>query len=224
MNQNVTLTLAECPAEIRAYFLGDPAYQSAIKIVKTSKHDSGTPSIVEKTLKTGIRHVQKAVNRPGFAEILEGSVSRDSGTPAPHRDIARVKPVQSIADSPPHTQPAVRRPTQQTFNTPKEPMRYERGNSVVEWKELQAEMAYTMRQIHSEEADRAFNEKRSAFSRLVSTKTRDVQGGGSGNVWALRNLGGQLAATLLNGTARKDEKPLPTNTGFRAVSGHSLRG
>lgn len=31
------------------------------------------------------------------------------------------------------------------------------------------------------------------------------------------------AASILNSTARKDESRLPTNTGFRAVSGASLK-
>jgi len=42
--------------------------------------------------------------------------------------------------------------------------------------------------------------------------------------YVLRNLGGKLASAVLNSTTRKDESALPTNTGFRAVSGVSLKG
>ena len=42
--------------------------------------------------------------------------------------------------------------------------------------------------------------------------------------WGLRNLGGKLASAVLNSTTRKGESTLPTNSGFRAVSGASLKG
>ena len=169
---------------------------------------------------------QKAANLPGFAQILGASVSRDIGDAPPKATIAPAKPVQSIAGTNPestHAQASGGKPTRQAFNTPKEPLRAERGN-VVEFKDLQAAIDSALSKQRDEEKARAFNESRSAFARLAPTKKSDVQGGGSGNAWGLRNLGGKLASAVLNSTTRKDESALPTNTGFRAVSGVSLKG
>ena len=163
---------------------------------------------------------------PNFAQILGGSVARDIGTPPPPVKIAPVQPVQSIAGAKPestHAQPSGGKPTRQAFNTPKEPLRAERGNAV-EFKDLQAAIDSALSRQRDEEKARAFNESRSAFSRLAPTKKSDVQGGGSGNAHGLRAMGGKLAAAILGGTARKGESALPTNTGFRAVSGASLKG
>ena len=166
--------------------------------------------------------VKKAYS-PNFAQILGGSVARDIGTPPPPVKIAPVRPVQPIAGATPESTQGGGKPTRQAFNTPKEPLRAERGN-VVEFKDLQAAINSALSKQRDEEKARAFNESRSAFARLAPTKKSDVQGGGSGNAWGLRNLGGKLASAVLNSTTRKDESALPTNTGFRAVSGVSLKG
>ena len=166
--------------------------------------------------------VKKAYS-PNFAQILGGSVARDIGTPPPPVKIAPVRPVQPIAGATPESTQGGGKPTRQAFNTPKEPLRAERGN-VVEFKDLQAAIDSALSKQRDEEKARAFNESRSAFARLAPTKKSDVQGGGSGNAWGLRNLGGKLASAVLNSTTRKDEARLPTNTGFRAVSGASLKG
>ena len=172
---------------------------------------------------------QKAANLPGFAQILGASVSRDIGDAPPKATIAPAKPVQpvqSIAGTNPestHAQASGGKPTRQAFNTPKEPLRAERGN-VVEFKDLQAAIDSALSKQRDEAKAEAFNAGRSAFARLAPTKKSDVQGGGLGSAHALRNLGGRLAASILNGTTRKDEARLPTNTGFRAVSGASLKG
>ena len=166
--------------------------------------------------------VKKAYS-PNFAQILGGSVARDIGTPPPPVKIAPVRPVQPIAGATPESTQGGGKPTRQAFNTPKEPLRAERGNAV-EFKDLQAAINSALSKQRDEEKARAFNESRSAFARLAPTKKSDVQGGGSGNAWGLRNLGGKLASAVLNSTIRKDEARLPTNTGFRAVSGASLKG
>ena len=166
--------------------------------------------------------VKKAYS-PNFAQILGGSVSRDIGTPPPPVKIAPVQPVQSIAGTKPETPPSVGKPIPQAFNRPKEPLRAERGNAV-EFKDLQAAIDSALSKQRDEAKAEAFNAGRSAFARLAPTKKSDVQGGGLGSAHALRNLGGRLAASILNGTTRKDEARLPTNTGFRAVSGASLKG
>ena len=149
---------------------------------------------------------QKAANLPGFAQILGGSVARDIGTPPPPVKIAPVRPVQPIAGATPESTQGGGKPTRQAFNTPKEPLRAERGN-VVEFKDLQAAINSVLSKQRDEEKARAFNESRSAFARLAPTKKSDVQGGGSGNAWGLRNLGGKLAASVLNSATRKGEGP-----------------
>ncbi|WP_102283523.1 hypothetical protein [Ottowia massiliensis] len=147
----------------------------------------------------------KKAYSPNFAQILGASVARDIGTPP--LKIAPAKPVQSIAGTNPestHAQASGGKPTRQAFNTPKEPLRAERGN-VVEFKDLQAAINSALSKQRDEEKARAFNESRSAFARLAPTKKSDVQGGGSGNAWGLRNLGGKLAASVLNSATRKGE-------------------
>lgn len=147
----------------------------------------------------------KKAYSPNFAQILGASVARDIGTPP--LKIAPAKPVQSIAGTNPestHAQASGGKPTRQAFNTLKEPLRAERGN-VVEFKDLQAAINSALSKQRDEEKARAFNESRSAFARLAPTKKSDVQGGGSGNAWGLRNLGGKLAASVLNSATRKGE-------------------
>ena len=145
--------------------------------------------------------VKKAYS-PNFAQILGGSVARDIGTPPPPVKIAPVRPVQPIAGATPESTQGGGKPTRQAFNTPKEPLRAERGNAV-EFKDLQAAINSALSKQRDEEKARAFNESRSAFARLAPTKKSDVQGGGSGNAWGLRNLGGKLASAVLNSTTRK---------------------
>ena len=218
------LELHELPTDIRAHFLAMPGFQQAMKITKSTSVDTGTVTTVTKTLKTSRpQHVKKAANLPGFAQILGASVGRDVGTPPPPVKIAPVQPVQPIAGTKPETPPSAGKPIAQAFNRPKEPLRAERGNAV-EFKDLQAAIDSALSKQRDEAKAEAFNAGRSAFARLAPTKKSDVQGGGLGSAHALRNLGGKLAASILNSSTRKDETRLPTNTGFRAVSGASLKG
>ena len=202
------------------------------RILKTDKGenqmiDLASLSPVLKGEKTRIipreEKVLKAANTRSFADILAGSVSRDIGTPPPPVKIAPVQPVQPIAGTKPETPPSVGKPIPQAFNRPKEPLRAERGNAV-EFKDLQAAIDSALSKQPDEAKAEAYNAGRSAFARLAPTRKSDVEGGGLGSAHALRNLGGRLAASILNGTTRKDEARLPTNTGFRAVSGASLKG
>ena len=183
------------------------------RILKTDKGenqmiDLASLSPVLKGEKTRIipreEKVLKAANTRSFADILAGSVSRDIGTPPPPVKIAPVQPVQPIAGTKPEIPPSVGKPIPQAFNRPKEPLRAERGNAV-EFKDLQAAIDSALSKQRDEEKARAFNESRSAFARLAPTKKSDVQGGGSGNAWGLRNLGGKLAASILNSATRKGE-------------------
>ena len=217
------LTLDQCPPDVRTHFLGMPAFNQAMRITKSTSVDTGTPAQVTKTLKTS-RHqqVKKAANLPGFAAILAGSVNRNVGDAPPAIPVAPAPTVKPFP-APSTPAPSVGKPLPQAFNTPKEPLRAERGN-VVEFKDLQAAIDSALSKRREEEKAAAFNAGRSAFARLAPTRKSDVEGGGLGSAHALRNLGGRLAASILNGTTRKDEARLPTNTGFRAVSGASLKG
>ena len=164
----------------------------------------------------------KKAYSPNFAQILAGSVSRDIGTQQPPVKVApaqTVKPFPAPRDTP---APSVGKPLPQAFNAPKTPIP-SKGNPV-EFKDLQAAIDSALSARRDQEKAAAFNDKRSAFARLAPTRKSDVEGGGLGSAHALRNLGGRLAASILNGTTRKDEARLPTNTGFRAVSGASLKG
>ena len=165
--------------------------------------------------------VKKAYS-PNFAQILGGSVARDIGTPPPPVKIAPAPVAKPISQAPRDTAASVGKPLPQAFTAPKTPIP-SKGNPL-EFKDLQAAIDSALSKQRDEEKARAFNESRSAFARLAPTKKSDVQGGGSGNAWGLRNLGGKLASAVLNSTTRKDEARLPTNTGFRAVSGASLKG
>ena len=154
---------------------------------------------------------QKAANLPGFAQILGASVSRDIGDAPPKATIAPAKPVQSIAGTSPestHAPASGGKPTRQAFNTPKQPtstLPAASRDTPVTYASLQAAIDTAMGRQRDEAKAAAFNEKRSAFSRLAPTKKSDVQGGGSGNAWGLRNLGGKLAASVLNASTRKGE-------------------
>lgn len=174
---------------------------------------------------------KKAANLPGFAQILGASVSRDIGDAPPKATIAPAKPVQSIAGTNPestHAQASGGKPIPQAFNTPKQPASTlpaaSRDNPVT-YASLQAAIDAAMSKQRDEAKAAAFNQSRSAFARLAPTRKSDVAGGGAGNAHGLRNFGGRMAAAILGGTARKDEgHSLPHNTGFRAVSGASLKG
>ncbi|WP_313561708.1 hypothetical protein [Diaphorobacter nitroreducens] len=170
---------------------------------------------------------KKAANLPPFAQILAGSVNRNIGDAPPKATIAPVQPVQSIARANPETPPSVGKPLSQAFNRPKQPastMPAASRDNPVSCRDLQAAIDAAMSKQRDEAKAAAFNESRSAFSRIAKTQVHHVQGGGSGNAWGLRNLGGKLASAVLNSTTRKGESTLPTNTGFRAVSGASLKG
>ena len=173
---------------------------------------------------------RKAANLPGFAQILGASALRDIGTPAPAIQVAPAKPVQSIAGTileSTHAQASGGKPITQAFNTPKQPASTlpaaSRDNPVT-YASLQAAIDTALGKQRDEAKAAAFNAGRSAFARIHKSTAPDTHSG-TGNAHALRNLGGRMAAAILGGTARKDEDhSLPHNTGFRAVSGASLKG
>lgn len=200
------------------------------RILKTDKGenqmiDLASLSPVLKGEKTRIipreEKVLKAANTRSFADILAGSVSRDIGTPPPPVKVAPAPTVKPLP-APSTPAPSGGKPTRQAHNVPKEPLRAERGNAV-EFASLRAAIDSALHEQRQREQSERFNAGRSAFSRIAKTQEHHVQGGGSGNAHGLRAMGGKLAAAILNSTARKDDARLPTNTGFRAVSGASLK-
>ena len=149
----------------------------------------------------------KKAYSPNFAQILGGSVARDIGTPPPPVKIAPAPVAKPISQAPRDTAASVGKPLPQAFNAPKTPIP-SKGNPV-EFKDLQAAIDSALSARRDQEKAAAFNDKRSAFARLAPTKKSDVEGGGSGNAWGLRNIGGKLASAVLNGTTRKgDHKPV----------------
>ena len=162
--------------------------------------------------------VLKAANTRSFAAILGASVSRDIGTPPPKATIAPAPVAKPISQAPRDTPASVGKPLPQAFNTPKVPSKHD----PVTYASLQAAIDTAMGKQRDNAKAEAFNEKRSAFSLIHKSTAPDTRSG-TGNAHALRNLGGRMAAAILGDSARKSETRLPTNTGFRAVSGASLK-
>ena len=217
-----SLTLDPCPPDIRAFFLSDPGYQSAVRVTKSSPLSTDTPAHVTKSLKTSrVQHVQKAANLPGFAQILAGSIARNIGTPAP-----AIGKTPAPTTTPTDTVLARANAggaglTTRGANAPKTPIPSK--HDPVTYASLQAAIDTAMGKQRDEAKAEAFNEKRSAFARIHKSTAPDSRSG-TGNAHALRNLGGRMAAAILGDSARKNEgNSLPTNTGFRAVSGASLK-
>ena len=197
-----SLTLDQCPPDIRAFFLSDPGYQSAVRVTKSSPLSTDTPAHVTKSLKTSrVQHVQKAANLPGFAQILGASVARDIGTPAPaipKTPAPTTTPTDAVLTRANAGGAGI---TRQASNTPKTPIPSK--GEPVSFQDLRSAIDTALAERHQREQAERFNAGRSAFSRLAPTKKSDVQGGGSGDAWSLRQLGGKLASAVLNSTTRK---------------------
>ena len=203
-----TLTLDQCPPDIRAFFLSDPGYQAAVQVTKSSPLSTDTPAHVTKSLKTSrVQHVQKIANLPGFAQILAGSIARNIGTPAPAIPKTSAPTTTSTDAVLARANAGGAGLTTRGANAPKTPIPSK--HDPVTYASLQAAIDTAMAAQNIQRQHEAFNEKRSAFSRIAPTKKSDVQGGGSGDAWSLRQLGGKLASAVLNGTTRKGEgKPV----------------
>lgn len=152
---------------------------------------------------------------PNFAQILAGSGSRNIGDTSPQATIAPAKPVQpvqSIAASTRDTQaqasggkPAI---TRQAHNAPKQPTTIPSKGNPVEFASLRAAIDTALHEQRQREESERFISTRSAFARISKSNEPDAPSG-TGSAWALRNLGGRLAASVLNGTTRKgDNKPV----------------
>ena len=206
-----TLTLDQCPASVQAYFLAMPAFQNAMRITKSATTGMDKTQAV-KTLKTSRiipreEMVLKAANTGGFASILSGSVARNIGTPAPaipKTPAPTTAPTDAVLARANAGGAGI---TRQASNTPKAPIP-SKGEPVT-FKDLRSAIDSALHERAQRETSERFNASRSAFSRIAKTQEHHVQGGGSGDAWSLRNLGGRLAASVLNGTTRKaDHKPV----------------
>lgn len=205
------LELHELPTDIRAHFLAMPAFQNAMRVTKSTSMETGSAVTVTKTLKTSRpQHVKKAANLPGFAQILAGSNARNIGTPAPAIPKApapTTTPTDAVLTRANTQSAGGAGITRVATNTPKMPI--PSRHEPVTYASLQAAIDAAMSRQRDEAKAEAFNAGRSAFSRITKTQEHHVQGGGTGDAWSLRQLGGKLASAVLNGTARKtDGKPV----------------
>ena len=141
---------------------------------------------------------------PNFAQILGGSVARDIGTPPPPVKIAPVRPVQPIAGATPESTQGGGKPTRQAHNVPKQPATIPSKGNPVEFASLRAAIDFALHEQRQREESERFNAGRSAFSRIHKSTAPDAPSG-TGSAWALRNIGGRLAASVLNASTRKGE-------------------
>ncbi len=204
------LTLDQCPPDVRAHFLGMPAFNQAMRITNSTSVETGTPSQAVKTLKTGHREpARKAANLPGFAQILAGSNARNIGTPAPAIPKApaptTTPTVEALARANAHGAGGAGLTTRGA-NAPKTPI--PRKGAPVSFQDLRSAIDSALHERAQREQSERFNAGRSVFSRIHKSNAPDTPSG-TGSAWALRNLGGRLAASVLNASTRKgDNKPV----------------
>lgn len=209
------------PPDIRAFFLSDPGYQSAVRVTKSMPLSTGTPATVTKSLKTSrAHHVKKAANLPGFAQILAGSVGRDIGTPAPaipKTPAPITTPTDAVLSRANAGGAGI---TRQASNTPKAPIP-SKGNPV-EFKDLRSAIDSALHERAQREASERFNAGRSAFSRIHKSAASDTPSG-TGSAWNLRNASGKLVQSVLGAVTRKADTPLPANSAWRPMTSASLK-
>ena len=219
-----TLTLDQCPPDIRAFFLSDPGYQSAVRVTKSTPLSTDTPAHVTKSLKTGHREpAQKAANLPGFASILAGSVGREIGTPAPAIPKTPA-PTTTPTDAVIARANAGAGITRQATNTPKTPIPIPipSKHEPVTYATLQQAVDSAMAAQHIQRQHEAFNAKRSAYARIHKSTAPDTPSG-TGSAWNLRNASGKLVQSVLGAVTRKADTPLPANSAWRPMTGASLK-
>ena len=137
------------------------------------------------------------------------STSAPRPTERAQQQVQEERQRQGLAPNQPlHTTPAPRR----AGNVPKQPAKPSRDTLTL--KELRGEIDNALAFSKKQDAQEQFNAQRSAFSQIAPTQQHHVGRGGAGDAWSLRNHGAQLGVQLLGGT----DKPLPTNTAFRAFS------
>lgn len=219
-----TLTLDQCPPDIRAFFLAMPAFQNAMRVSKSAPTGTDTAHVV-KTLKTSRiipreEMVLKAANTGGFASILSGSVSRDIGTPAPaipKTPAPTTTPTDAVLARANASGAGI---TRQASNTPKTPIPSK--GEPVSFQDLRSAIDTALAERHQREQAERFNAGRSAFSRIHKSTAPDTPSG-TGSAWSLRNASGKLVQSVLGGVSRKADTPLPANSAWRPMSGVGLK-
>lgn len=219
-----TLTLDQCPPDIRAFFLAMPAFQNAMRVCKSAPTGTDTAHVV-KTLKTSRiipreEMVLKAANTGGFASILSGSVSRDIGTPAPaipKTPAPTTTPTDAVLARANASGAGI---TRQASNTPKTPIPSK--GEPVSFQDLRSAIDTALAERHQREQAERFNAGRSAFSRIHKSTAPDTPSG-TGSAWSLRNASGKLVQSVLGGVSRKADTPLPANSAWRPMSGVCLK-
>lgn len=162
--------------------------------------------------------VRKGLVMP-FASILRGSMSRDVGTPPPPVQLAPA-PITAPTDAVLTRANAIGAGiTRQASNTPKEPLRAERGNAVA-YKDLQAAIDSALSARRDQEKREAFERGRSSFARLTPSKQSDAPRGGMGDAWSLRNASGKLVQAVL-GVRKSESNTMPAGS-MRPVTGATL--
>lgn len=175
-----------------------------------------------------------------FAQILAGPSARDLGDAAP------AIPKAPAATTAPTDATLTRTTAPSNFanvgtrttlgragNTPKQPINSRPASTLTpeSFRPMAEHIAEAVdtaiqareRAYREQLAQEAFNSKRSAFNRITATKS-DGKPTGSGNAHSLRNMGGALVASMLGLTTRKSAAPaLPSNSGFRPMTGASVK-
>ncbi len=213
------LTLDQCPPDVRAHFLGMPAFNQAMRITKSTSVDTGTVATVTKTLKTSRpQHVKKST--PSFASILRGSPAHKAESAAPKAISSSpskpVAPGMSIFKPADPSAPAKALP--KANNTPKVPSKHD----PVTFASLQKAIDTAMAEQRQREQAESFEHGRSAFARLTPSKQSDAPRGGMGDAWSLRNASGKLVQAVL-GVRKGVSNTLPAGS-MRPVTGASLKG
>lgn len=157
--------------------------------------------------------VKAASVQPVAKHVETNRTTSPASTSAPRQterqQVQEERQHQGLAPNQPlHATPAPRR----AGNTPKQPATPSRDTLTL--KELRGEIDNALALSKKQGELEQFNAQRSAFSQVTPTQQHHVGRGGAGDAWSLRNHGAQLAVQLLGGT----DKPLPTNTAFRAYS------
>ena len=158
--------------------------------------------------------VVKAASVQPVAKHVETNRATSPASPSAPRQSERAQTQeerqhQGLAPNQPlHATPS---PARRASNTPKQPAP---SRDTVTLKELRGEIDNALARSKKQDAQEQFNSGRSAFSQIAPTQQHHVGRGGAGDAWSLRNHGAQLGVQLLGGT----DKPLPTNTAFRAFS------
>ena len=214
----------QIPADVLADLLEIPEFAQRVKVQKIYRGNS-LPR--ESTARKGL-----IVN---FRDMLQGHSARDLGDPPAPVLLAPAATTRPTDAQLQRTTPEKWSPQSTTTlgargaNSPKAPPAASVPSHMKQpqsFQDLQTAITEAVTEEYRKRQAEEFNKARSAFARIRPTQKSDLPAtSGSGSAWALRNLGGRMAAAVLGSTARKSDAPtLPGNSGFRPMTGASLKG